>query len=54
MNKSTQYLIIGLGIASILFAVYGIIRGNEFIDSLSGIVIGASLIGTVIFQKNKK
>ena len=54
MNKQAAYIVIGLGIASILFALYGMIRGNSFTDALSGIIIGTALIGTVIIQRNKK
>ena len=53
MSKSSINLIIGIGIVSILFAVYGIVKGGEFIDALGGIVIGVSLIGTVLIEKNK-
>ncbi|WP_158091350.1 hypothetical protein [Tenacibaculum holothuriorum] len=55
MSKSLEYLIIGLGLASVLFALYGVvIREGEFLDALSGIVIGASLVGTVIINRNQK
>ena len=54
MNKTTQKVIIGIGIASILFALYGIVKGQEFIDALGGLVIGASLIGSVLIYNNKK
>ena len=55
MSKSLEYFIIGLGLASVLFALYGIIiRGDEFLDALGGIVIGASLVGTVLINRNKK
>lgn len=53
MRKSTQSIIIGIGLASILVAVYGIIRGGELIDESSGILIGAALIGTVIIEQNR-
>jgi hypothetical protein len=53
MNKQTGYFIIGIGIASILAGVFGAIRSGEFLDSISGVVIGASLIGTVIYERNK-
>lgn len=53
MSKNLKYFIIGIGIASILFAVYGIIRGGKFIDALGGIIIGTSLIGSVIYENNK-
>ncbi len=54
MNKQAEYIVLGLGIASILFALYGMIRGNLLTDVLSGIIIGTALIGTVIIQRNKK
>jgi hypothetical protein len=53
MNKQTGYFIIGIGIASILAGVFGAICSGEFLDSISGVVIGASLIGTVIYERNK-
>lgn len=53
MEKSTQSIVIGLGIASILFAVLGVIRGGETIDAIIGITIGASLIGTILIERNK-
>ncbi len=54
MKKSTQSIIIGIGLASIIFAVYGIIKGGELIDSLSGITIGAALIVTILVERNNK
>lgn len=55
MSKSLEYFIIGLGLASVLFALYGVvIREDEFLDALGGIVIGASLVGTVIINRNQK
>ncbi|WP_159439313.1 hypothetical protein [Tenacibaculum agarivorans] len=54
MSKSLENFIIGLGTASIFFAIYGIFRGDEFIDALSGIIIGASLIGAIFIEHNKK
>ncbi|WP_298495416.1 hypothetical protein [uncultured Algibacter sp.] len=53
MSKSLRNFIIGIGIVSILFALYGVFKGGEFIDALSGIVIGASLIGAVLIEQNK-
>ncbi|CAL2101778.1 protein of unknown function [Tenacibaculum sp. 190130A14a] len=50
MSKTTQNLVVGIGIASILFAIYGIIRGGELIDAVSGITIGVALIGTIIIE----
>jgi hypothetical protein len=54
MKKQTASLIIGIGIASILAGIYGAVRSGELMDSLSGVFIGAALIGTVIFERNKK
>lgn len=54
MSKTTQNLVIGIGIASILFAVYGVIRGGQLLDAVSGITIGAALIGTIIIENRKK
>ena len=54
MEKRTGYLLIGIGIASILAAAYGAFRSGEAMDALSGVVIGASLIGVVLIERNKK
>ncbi len=54
MRKQTEYLVIGIGIASILAGLYGAIRSGELIDSLSGVMIGLALIGTAIIERNKK
>lgn len=48
-----QNIIIGIGIASIFFALLDMFRGGEFMDALPGIVIGAALIGSAIFRQNK-
>lgn len=53
MSKSLRNFIIGLGIASILFAVIGMYNGGEFLDALGGIVIGTSLIGVVLIEQKK-
>lgn len=53
MKKQTEYLVIGIGIASILAGIYGAIRSGELIDSLSGVLIGIALIGTVIIERNR-
>lgn len=53
MSKTSRNLIIGIGIASILFSLYGIIRGGEFMDALSGIIIGTALVGTVLIEQSK-
>ena len=53
MKKQTAYLLIGIGIASILAGIYGAFRSGVLMDSLSGVFIGAALIGTVIYERNK-
>ena len=53
MSKTSRYIIIGIGIASILFAIYGTLKGGELIDAVGGIVIGAALVGTVLIEQNK-
>jgi hypothetical protein len=53
MSKSLRNFIIGIGTASILFSLYRILRGGEFMDALGGIVIGVSLIGAIIIEQNK-
>jgi len=54
MKRQTSYLIIGIGIASILAGIYEAVRSGELMDSLSGVLIGVALIGTVIIERNKK
>ena len=54
MRKQTEYLVIGIGTASILAGIYGGFRTGELMDSLSGILIGVALIGTIIIERNKK
>jgi hypothetical protein len=54
MRKQTAYLIIGIGIASILAGIYLGVKSEELIDALSGIIIGISLIGTVMIERNSK
>lgn len=54
MKKQTASLIIGIGIASILAGAYGAFRTGDIMESLSGIIIGVTLIGTVIIERNKK
>ncbi|WP_162628017.1 hypothetical protein [Arcticibacterium luteifluviistationis] len=54
MKKQTASLIIAIGIVSILAGIYGAVRSGEMIDALSGVFIGVALIGTVIFERNKK
>lgn len=53
MRKQTEYLVIGIGISSILAGIYGAIQSGELIDSLSGVLIGIALIGTVIIERNR-
>ena len=54
MSKPLQSFIIGLGIASIVFALYGVFNGDKFIEAIGGIVIGASLIGAIVINQNRK
>ena len=54
MSKQTEYLVIGIGIASILAGIYGAVRTGNIMESLSGVVIGIALIGTIIIERNKK
>ena len=54
MKRQTSYLIIGIGIASILAGIYEAVRSGELMDSLSGVLIGVALIGAVIIERNKK
>ena len=54
MEKRTEYLIFGIALASILAGIYGAGRTGELMESLSGILIGAALIGTVIIERNRK
>jgi hypothetical protein len=54
MKRQTGYLIIGIGIASILAGIYGAVRSGDLMDSLSSVIIGVTLIGTVIVERNKK
>jgi len=54
MKRQTGFLIIGIGIVSIFTGIWAAFRSGELMDSLSGVFIGASLIGTVIIERNKK
>ena len=54
MKKQTASLIIGIGIASILAGAYSAYRTGEIMESVSGVMIGIALIGTVIIERNKK
>lgn len=53
MTKRTVYLIIGIGIASILAGIYEAIKSGEWMDSISGVVIGVALIGTAMIERKK-
>lgn len=53
MSKKTAYLIIGIGIASILAGIYGAFESGEWMDSISGVVIGVALIGTAMIEQKK-
>ena len=54
MNKSFQYFIIGISLASIFFSLYAVYQGQEFMNSVGGIVIGVSLLGVLYFENKKK
>jgi uncharacterized sodium:solute symporter family permease YidK len=54
MNKQTAYLLIGIGIVSILAGIYGAVRSGVLMDSLNGVFIGAAIIGTVLFEQSNK
>lgn len=54
MKKQSAYLIIGIGIVSILAGIYSGIRNGDYRESISGIFIGIALIGTVLIEQNKK
>ena len=51
MKKSTKNLIIGIGILSILSGIYAIFSNGDMSEIMFGFVIGASLIGSVYFDK---
>lgn len=53
MGKTTQGIVIGIGLASIIFAIVGLARGGEFMDSFSGFLIGGSLIVAILYERNK-
>jgi len=52
MQKSTRTLIIVIGALGILSGVYAFLSGGETFDIIFGIFIGASLIGSLYFNKN--
>ena len=54
MKKQTRYLLIGIGIASILAGIYQAVRTGVWLDALSGVFIGLALIGTVMIEQNKE
>lgn len=54
MKKQTAYLIIGIGIASVLAGIYSGYRMGDYFESISGIVIGVALIGTVLIERSRK
>ncbi|MGB1284862.1 MAG: hypothetical protein ACPG44_10440 [Polaribacter sp.] len=54
MSKLFQYFIITISIASILFSLFNIYKGQKFIDAIGGIVIGVSLLGVLYFENRKK
>ncbi|MEM7484529.1 MAG: hypothetical protein AAF348_04910 [Bacteroidota bacterium] len=54
MQKQTGYVLIGIGIASILAGIYAAVRNGELIDATSGVFIGVALIGVVLIERNKK
>lgn len=51
MKKSTKKLIIGIGILSILSGIYTIFYNGDTSEIMFGFFIGASLIGSVYFDK---
>lgn len=53
MNKSLRIIVIIIGVASILFSLYGVIKGRGVTDAIGGITIGICLIGAIYFEKNK-
>ncbi|MEZ4919635.1 MAG: hypothetical protein R2792_11085 [Saprospiraceae bacterium] len=53
MKKSTRNLLYGIGTLSLLSGVYAIVVKKELFDILFGLVIGASLIGSVYFDQSK-
>ncbi len=54
MTKPTENLIVAIGAGSVLFSLFGVISGGEFLNALFGIMIGVSLIGVVLIERNKK
>ncbi len=54
MGKQTVYLVIGIGIVSILAGIYEAVGSGELLDSLFGILIGVALIGTILIEKHKQ
>lgn len=54
MQKSTRYVIIGIGIISILSGIYSYFTEGELFAVLSAFFIGASLIWSVFFDQKGK
>ena len=51
MTKSTKNLVLGIGILSMLSGGYSYFEGGEIFDTLIGVFIGASLIGSLYLNK---
>jgi len=52
MKRSTRYFLIVIGVLSIMSGIYSIIIKGDVSDIIFGLVIGASLIGSVYFDKS--
>ena len=53
MTKSVKRLIVAIGTLSIISGIYLAINGSDFSEYFSGIFIGVTLIGSVLFYKEK-
>lgn len=53
MKKSTEILVIIIGVFAILASVYGIYANKDLTDAFSGIFIGVCLI-MAVFLKRKR
>lgn len=53
MKKSTEILVIIIGVFAILASVYGIYANKDLTDAFSGIFIGVCLI-IAVFLKRKR
>lgn len=51
MGKPLQNIVIIIGMASVVFSLYGVVKGGDFMDAIGGITIGVCLIGAVFFEK---